>query len=159
MRSFPLVMVCLSLLAVAGCGGPRIRGGSNDHLPNGNFYVLRLQRPDGELAVAAVYPFPVDVMGTLDGTGISGNGDSVSKWHERHTIRFSRTDQPASLELRFSYDSVRKTLEFRGKSIPLTIGQLAVIRFDQNLDPTIEVIDFTLENTVKLKREMGEPQD
>lgn len=159
MHSLPLLMAGLGLVVFAGCGGSRIRGGSTDHLPRGNLYVLQLQRPDGEIAVAAVYPFTVDVMGTLDGTGISGNGDSVSKWHERHTIRFSRTDQPVSLELSFRYDAVSQTLVFRDKSIPLTIGQLAVIRFDQNLDPITDVMDLTLENTVRLKREMGKQTD
>jgi len=146
-KCFQSLLVSVTILFFPGCpfvrppGVSRINGSSAGNFDIGSLTTLHLESPDGELPFAVLFPEPIDSSWHL-AEGHSGNvGADVTSFETVYSVRFKSVGKPRILKVEWSYSSRSRVLRVGAVEADVPSGMVPVIRYDENLHPSVEICD------------------
>ncbi|MCA9020296.1 MAG: hypothetical protein KDA74_09155 [Planctomycetaceae bacterium] len=125
---------------MSGCGHSTITGASAHYNSRGFLYFLNYVDPNDRVGLAFLFPDTMDLSATFDGSGIDSVSSGKSLWRVERTVRFTGAGATNPISIDFDYDAKRNVLNFRGRSYPVSIDQIAIIRFDATREYKVDVV-------------------
>ena len=154
-KSTPFLGISIPLFAamLLGCGA-QIHGGMDEGFPKGQLTTLQMSVPEGCVAVAVVYPEPINMSATE--FGHSGNGDEETHWEESSKVHFLWNSPTSPLPIQWEYSTRSRKLTFLGAQFDVPDQTLAILGFDAKMKPTCTLMAYSPAAIAKLKTDLGE---